>query len=459
MNTLNPNTTLRDKMLGVTAELNSEIAEREELIHAIALALLSESNLFILGDPGQAKSFAINEFRKRITGAKQFERLLSKQTDEEALFGRLDLASMIPGAVPVQVLDDDPHDQQLKQQLAAVMQAVRQNPNDTSAVEKLTQLTEALERYRKGLSLLAGGTPMTITSGKIPDAHIVFLDEIFKAGDGIVNSLLTVLNERRYTNEGVTTDIPVISFFSASNEIPNFRNKEEQILAPLYDRFQLKVVTHNVEKRKARLHILHEKQSTQFGTVSTTITLDELYAMQGQVKLVSIPESINELMDDVLCELRRQNITVSDRKFFGFGRIAQAAAWLSGHAEVQPNDLLMLKNYLWNEPKEIETVRDVLGKLCDNPLRTHLDELLHKGRDAFAAFDAAPSVKALVPLRAAFAVLYQEWCVLDDSAQSDEQRAQTAETLSDLESLNRKAHDACHFSYSTLKELSLLQAV
>ena len=181
--------------------------------------------------------------------------------------------------------------------------------------------------------------------------------------------------------------------------------------------------------------------------------------MQRQVQLVPVPESINELMDDVLCELRRQNITVSDRKFFGFGRIAQAAAWLAGHAEVQPNDLLSLKNYLWNEPKEIETVRVVLEKLCDNPLRTHLGELLHKGRDAFAAFDAAPSVKALVPLRAAFAALYQEWCVLDDSAQSDEQRAQTAETLADLESLNRKAHDTCHFSYSTLKELSLLQAV
>ena len=339
------------------------------------------------------------------------------------------------------------------------MQAVQTNPADTSAVAQMKLLTEAMEQYQKGLSLLTGGTPTTITAGKIPDAHIVFLDEIFKAGDGILNSLLTVLNERRYTNEGVTTDVPVISFFSASNEIPHFRNTEEQILAPLYDRFQLKVVTHNVEKRKARLHILHEKQSTQFGTVSTTITLDELYAMQGQVKLVAIPESINELMDDVLCELRRQNITVSDRKFFGFGRIAQAAAWLAGHTEVQPNDLLSLKNYLWNEPKEIETVRAVLEKLCDNPLRTHLDELLHKGRDAFAAFDAAPSVKALVPLRAAFAALYQEWCVLDDSAQSDEQRKQVTETLEALESLNRKAHDACHFSYSTLKELSLLQAV
>ena len=347
----------------------------------------------------------------------------------------------------------------MKQQLHSVMQAVQTNPADTSAVAQMKLLTEAMEQYQKGLSLLTGGTPTTITAGKIPDAHIVFLDEIFKAGDGILNSLLTVLNERRYTNEGVTTDVPVISFFAASNEIPHFRNAEEQILAPLYDRFQLKVVTRNVQNRKARLRVLKEKQSAQFGTVTATIALGELYAMQRQVQLVTVPESINELMDDVLCELRRQNITVSDRKFFGFGRIAQAAAWLAGHTEVQPNDLLSLKNYLWNEPKEIETVRDVLGKLCDNPLRTHLDELLHKGRDAFAAFDAAPSVKALVPLRAAFAVLYQEWCTLENSAQTDEQRKQVTETLEALEALNRKAHDACHFSYSTLKELSLLQAV
>ena len=450
---------LRDKMLAVISELNGEIAERAELIHAIAMALLSGSNLFILGDPGQAKSFAINEFRKRITGAKQFERLLSKQTDEEAMFGRLDLASLIPGAGPVQVLAKDTHYQKMKQQLHSVMQAVQENPADTAEAAQLKPLTEAMEQYQKGLSLLTGGTPMTITAGKIPDAQIVFLDEIFKAGDGILNSLLTVLNERRYTNEGVTTKIPVISFFSASNEIPNFRNAEEQILAPLYDRFQLKVVTRNVQNRKARLKILHETQDARFGTVTATVTLDELYAMQSEVKAVVIPPSINELMDDVLCELRRQNITVSDRKFFGFGRIAQAAAWLAGHTEVQPNDLLSLKNYLWNEPKEIETVSAVLEKLCDNPLKTHLDELLHKGRDAFAAFDAAPSVKALVPLRAAFAALYQEWCTLENSAQTNEQHKQVTETLEALEALNRKAHDACHFSYSTLKELSLLQAV
>ena len=70
---------LRDKMLAVMQEVNSEIAEREELIQTIALALLSGRNLFILGAPGQAE-LAVNEFRKRITGAKQFRLLFNRRT-------------------------------------------------------------------------------------------------------------------------------------------------------------------------------------------------------------------------------------------------------------------------------------------------------------------------------------------------------------------------------------------
>ena len=92
--------TLQDKMLAVIDEVNAQLAEREELVEMIAIALLSRKNLFILGEPGQAKSYAINCFRSRIDGARQFERLLSKQSDEEQLFGRIDLASLIPGSVP-----------------------------------------------------------------------------------------------------------------------------------------------------------------------------------------------------------------------------------------------------------------------------------------------------------------------------------------------------------------------
>lgn len=451
---------LRDKMLAVMDEVNSEAAERQELVRMIAMALLSGSNLFILGAPGQAKSFAVNEFRKRITGARQFERLLSKQTDEEALFGRLDLASLIPGAVPAQVLAEDDTYQSLKAQLAQAAEDFRADPADNATMAQLQSLTEKLEQYQKGLSLLHGGTPMTITAGKIPDAHICFLDEIFKAGDGLLNSLLTALNEHRYTNEGVTVDIPVISFFSASNELPNFRNKEEQILAPLYDRFQLRVVTKDVQERTSRLAVLRNKQGG-LGEVTATFSLDELYAMQAQVKLVAIPDAVNELMDDVLCELRREGVTVSDRTFFGYSPVAQAAAWLAGHTEVQPEDLLQLKNYLWNEPAEIEKVEAVLTRLCDDPLRTRLEELLAKAKDTRDAFDDAPDgqkARALVQLRAGFAGLYREWEALDASAQTDDQHRQADEALSALEEMSRKAHEACSFTPTPLAQLAALQS-
>ena len=98
---------LRDKMLAVIDDVNGSVAEREELVEMIAIALLTRKNLFVLGEPGQAKSYAINLFRQHITGARQFERLLSKQSDEEQLFGRVDLSSLIPGSIPDSALEDD----------------------------------------------------------------------------------------------------------------------------------------------------------------------------------------------------------------------------------------------------------------------------------------------------------------------------------------------------------------
>lgn len=108
---------LQEKMLAVMDDMNEQVVEREELIEAIAIALLTRKNLFILGAPGQAKSFAINQFRARITGARQFERLLTKQTDEDQLFGRVDLASLIPGGVSQAVLEQDLYYRELQAHL------------------------------------------------------------------------------------------------------------------------------------------------------------------------------------------------------------------------------------------------------------------------------------------------------------------------------------------------------
>ena len=191
----NQNTqTLRDRMLAVMADVNAQVAEREELVEAIAIALLTRKNLFILGAPGQAKSYAINQFRARITGARQFERLLSKQTDEEQLFGRVDLSSLLPGSVPETELRKDPTYNLLRSELEDVMKRLPKTPDDVESMAPVKHHTQLLEDYRRAAAALRQGEPSVNTAGKIPEADIVFLDEIFKCNDGVLNSLLTALN-------------------------------------------------------------------------------------------------------------------------------------------------------------------------------------------------------------------------------------------------------------------------
>ena len=192
---------LRDRMLAVIAGVNAQVAEREELVETIAIALLTRKNLFILGAPGQAKSYAINAFRSRIAGARQFERLLSKQTDEEQLFGRIDLASLIPGSVPRDVLEQDAVYRQKREDLEVAVDDCRIDGGKWDD-RNMQELSEQLAAYERALGQLHGGSPRVSTTGKIPEADVVFLDEIFKCNDGVLNSLLAALNERKYTNEG-----------------------------------------------------------------------------------------------------------------------------------------------------------------------------------------------------------------------------------------------------------------
>ena len=372
-------------------EVNSEVAERDELVECIAIALLSKKNLFILGDTGQAKSYAINLFRKRIVGAKQFERLMSKQTDEEQLFGRLDLSSLIPGNMPKDELMKDEEYARVYSELNRCYEKYKETHN-VDDLKKSAELQRHLEYLKSIVCTLSSGAPKMITDGKVPDSHIVFLDEIFKSGDGVLNSLLTALNEKVYTNEGQTVPIPVISFFSASNEIPNFSDSTQAILKPLYDRFELKVLTQYVQEKDNRMRVLGGKQGKAQTSKITTITLSDLEKMQKEAATITVPDSINELMDDVLCELRKAGVHVSDRKFFGFTPIVRAKAYLCGNTEVSPKDLLVLKNYFWNKPEEITTVEKILTDLCENPLGTEIDRILSMVSESKSVMDETLSL-------------------------------------------------------------------
>lgn len=451
---------LRDRMLAVIGDVNAQVAEREELVEMIAVALLTRKNLFILGDPGQAKSYAINAFRSRIGGAVQFERLLSKQTDEEQLFGRIDLSSIIPGSVPEAYLKGDAVYQDMKDSLTCRLSEFAQHPDSEERRTLVDEAVAKIETYRKAAAMLHPSEPVVNTSGKLPEADICFLDEIFKCNDGVLNSLLTALNERKYTNEGRTYDIPTISFFAASNEIPNFNDPQEKILAALYDRLELKVVTANIADRGKRLAVLRDKQAGRFGAVGATITLVELRAMQQKVAAIPVPDAVNELADDILCELRKE-VPVSDRKYLNFYPIAQAKAWLSGHAEVMPVDLLALKNYLWYKPADIPMIEATLTRMCVNPMQDKVNDIRAVAKEIIDELNASADAgveprKAFRKFRTEIVRVYGLYADLAAKAQSDGEKAMLASLLSDLENESRIAHEKYGYTYTPLRELAEL---
>ena len=274
---------LNQKMNAVISEVCEGLAERNELVHTIALALLTGKNLFVLGKPGQAKSQAIDLFRAHISGAKQFDILMSKGIDQEQLFGRLDLASIVPGHVSHSVLEKDEGYQKMIRYMERLLGDAARD-TESGKFQAASELQKKMEDYRKCLAELHSGVPEMLTANKIPESHICFLDEIFKANDGLLNSLLKALNEHVYTNEGVSVKIPVISFFSASNEIPNFNNPEEKSLRALYDRFDFKVCTKYVEDKANRMRVLHQKQQNMLPPAQAVISLEELYAMQAEIR-------------------------------------------------------------------------------------------------------------------------------------------------------------------------------
>lgn len=446
---------LYGKMNAVIAEVSGTLAERGELVHTIALALLTRKNLFVLGEPGQAKSQAIDTFRSHIVGAKQFDILMSKGIDQEQLFGRLDLASIIPGNVSNSRLKDDPKYEAMRVQLKQLM--------DTAATDQefmeLAQLQGNMVRYRNAMALYNQGNPEILTEGKIPDSHICFLDELFKANDGVLNSLLKALNERKYTNEGVTMTIPVVSFFSASNEIPNFNNPEEKCLRALYDRFDFKVCTSNVHDMENRMKILVAKRNGNGDAMTATITLQELEQMQTEVKAVKVPASIDVIADNILCELRRKDITVSDRTFFNYAPVVQAQAWLAGRDTVDPADLKALVNYLWNKPEERTVISEVIDKLVTNPLGDKLDAYLAKAyklRDEFnRAFDKN---KGLLDFRSGLVDVYEGLLTLrSDLNESDPAITTINSTVDKVEALSKEIHAQTKFTYLPLAELAAMK--
>lgn len=291
-----------ERLRCIREELTQTFLERGEVIDGALAALLAGQHVLLIGPPGTAKSMLADELCRRLDGASYFQWLLTKFSTPEELFG----------AVSLRALEND--------------------------------------EYRR------------VTTHKLPEAHIAFLDEVFKANSSILNSVLTLMNERRFHNGREPVDVPLITLFGASNELP-----EEDELQALYDRFLLRFVVGYIADEFRFLRMLQGRPAG----ARTAIMLPELRALQEAACRVAVPQHVFRSLADLRRELGRKQIVASDRRYHQTIGLLQAHAFLYGRDSVTETDLFFLEHALWHDPNERDEVRATIHQL----LRGYEDEV------------------------------------------------------------------------------------
>lgn len=303
--------TAAEKLKKIREELKQIFLERGELIDGALSALLCSQHVLIIGPPGTAKSMLADEICRRIEGANYFQWLLTRFSTPEELFG----------AVSLRGLEQDD--------------------------------------YRR------------VTAHKLPEAHIAFLDEIFKASSSILNAILTLINERLFHNGKQVTQVPLLTLFGASNELP-----EDDELMALYDRFLLRFKVDYIQEDFRFLRMLESPVFEE----RTTLSLDELKEIQAQARGIKIPGYIYRTIADIRRELGKKTLHASDRRYRQSLSLLQAHAYLAGAEEVKEQDLFFLEHVLWRDPGEQPEVHATVRELLLG-YEEEVKELLYESRE------------------------------------------------------------------------------
>jgi MoxR-like ATPase len=286
--------TPRDVLRTIRDELQQVFLERSQLIDGALVALLAGQHVLVVGPPGTAKSMLADEVCRRIDGARYFQWLLTRFTTPEELFGAVSLAAL-------------EHDD-----------------------------------YRR------------ITTHKLPEAHVAFLDEVFKASSSILNTILSVMNERRFHNGREVAPVPLLTLFAAANELP----EDDELLA-LNDRFLLRFVVDYLEEDFRFLKLLQGRTPA----TRTVLPLDALETARAEAAGLPVPSEVLRALTDLRRELRRRNVVVSDRRWTQAVGVLRAHAYLAGRDAVADADVPFLEHVLWLDPAEREQVRATIREL------------------------------------------------------------------------------------------------
>jgi len=283
--------------LKILGELAKPFVGREEEAKVVLLALLTKEHAVLIGEPGTAKSALIRRVAE-IFDMRCFTYLLTRYTEPAELFGPLDI------------------------------------------------------------NALKEGKYVRITANKLPESEIVFLDEIFKANSAILNTLLTIMNERVFYDGYTEIEVALWSLFGASNEIP-----EDPELEALYDRFLLRHSVKPISEDMWRDLLKYAWSIERFGYGEPSIkidrsTLEELHRIIFEVDFTPIE---NKLLK-IFSIFESKNIHLTDRRKGKALKVIASHAVLNGRLATSEEDLLTLKFIAPHDLDDFERINVILSE-------------------------------------------------------------------------------------------------
>jgi len=304
-----PKEPLAARLRRVATELDHEYLGKSEVIRLLLIAIVAREHVVVIGPPGTAKSALIRSLAE-LLDARYFEYLLTRFTEPNELFGPVDIQAFREGA------------------------------------------------YRRN------------TAGMLPEAELVFLDEIFKSNSAILNSLLTLLNERQLAMGGQVMKSPVLSVFGASNEVPG-----DESLHALYDRFLLRIRSDNLEAyhfNELLLRGIQQEATRLLGRKRASLVAGhELQALASELApRLEFSEEFLSSYKGLIFQIRAEGVSVSDRRIVKLLKLFAASALLDGRERADAGDLFVLK-HIWNSEDQAPIVAGLVEPVVEAFYREH----------------------------------------------------------------------------------------
>ncbi|ACL10993.1 ATPase associated with various cellular activities, AAA_5 [Desulfurococcus amylolyticus 1221n] len=284
-----------DKIINLLVELEKPFVGRSEEAELLVLSLISGEHVLLIGEPGTAKS-ALARRLADLVKARFFKYMLTRFTEPDELFGPLDIAA------------------------------------------------------------LRDGKYIRVTKGKLPEADIAFIDEIFNANSAVLNMLLTLMNERVVYDGYSEIRIPLLTLISASNNVP-----DEPELQAIYDRFLLrhfvKPVSEDLWGRLLDSSWLIEQGVYQ--EARPVISIDEVRAVTSMIFKVNV-SGVKEKLLKLYAVFEDQGVHLTDRRKGKALKAIAAHAFLKGRMKATEEDLYVLKYVAPRDREEAEKAYSIL---------------------------------------------------------------------------------------------------